>query len=76
MFVKEPPIWFDWINVLPADQVEATVLAGVGARPQDRDETDRRLIAEVTSRTGSIKDTPVDPRLRVPRPLPDQGAAQ
>jgi hypothetical protein len=75
MFVKQPPIWFDWIKVLPADQVEATVLAGVGARPQDRDETDRRLVAEVMSRTGSIKDTPGDARLRVPRPLPGESAA-
>ena len=76
MFVKQPPLWFDWIKVLPADQVEATVLAGVGARPDDRDPTDARLVAEVTSRTGSIKDTPDDPRLRVPRPLPGKATTQ
>ena len=69
-FVDEPPIWFPWIEVLPVNQVETAVLADVGARPWDRDDTDRRIIAEVLARTGSIRDTPVDPRLRVPRPLP------
>jgi hypothetical protein len=68
-FVKSPPVWFDWLKPTPASEVEAATLADVGARPDDRDATDRRIIAEVRSRTGSIKDTPGDERLRVPRPL-------
>lgn len=68
-FVDTPPVWFDWIKPLPSSAVEKDVLADVGARPDDRDATDKRIIAEVSSNTGSIKDTPVDERLRVPRPL-------
>lgn len=63
-FVNSPPIWFDWIAAIPASDVEARVLAEVGARPGDRDETDARIISEVRSRTGAIKDSPVDKRLR------------
>jgi hypothetical protein len=70
-FVDERPIWFDWLDVLPATAVEDDVLANVGARPDDPDATDRRIIAEVSARGGSIPDAPVDPRLAVQRPLPD-----
>ena len=48
---------------LPAAQVEATVLASVGARPDDRDAIDTRIINEVKTRTGKIRDLPDDPRL-------------
>ena len=41
--------------------------AAVGPRPLD--DTDRRILAEVSARTGAIRDTPGDPRLQVPRPL-------
>jgi hypothetical protein len=68
-FVDAPPIWFDWLRPIASAEVESSVLAEVGARPSERDETDARLVAEVRSRTGSIKDTPADPRLQVARPL-------
>jgi hypothetical protein len=74
-FVDKPPIWFPWLEPLPAGKVEDAVLADVGARPTDRDATDRRIIAEVLARTGSIKDTPPDLRLRAPRPLKPSGGA-
>ncbi|MDF3055790.1 MAG: putative pectate lyase protein [Rariglobus sp.] len=48
---------------VPAAQVEATVLASVGARPDDRDAVDTRIINEVKTRTGKIRDLPEDPRL-------------
>lgn len=48
---------------LPAAEVEATVLAKVGARPEDRDAVDARIINEVKTRTGKIRDLPGDPRL-------------
>jgi pectate lyase len=69
-FVDTPPLWFDWIDVLPTDRVEENVLSDVGARPNDRDETDRRIVREVRDRSGSIKNTPPDERLSVGRPLP------
>lgn len=74
-FVDKPPIWFPWLEPLPSSKVEDAVLADVGARPSDRDATDRRIIAEVVARTGSIKDMPPDPRLRAPRPLKQSGDA-
>lgn len=75
-FVDSPPIWFDWLKPMASGEVEARVLAEVGARPSERDETDRRIIAEVIARTGSIKDTPVDERLRVARPLSTDASGQ
>jgi len=68
-FVEAPPIWFDALQPLKAADVEDAVLDDVGARPWDRDATDKRIVAEVRSRTGGIKDHPVDPRLVAP-PLP------
>jgi hypothetical protein len=69
-FVDRPPIWFDWINPLPADKVAETVAARAGARPDDRDATDKRLVGAFAERGGAIRDTPGDPRLTVKRPLP------
>lgn len=66
-FVKTPPIAVpEGVKVLPSSDVEASVLANVGARPADRDEVDKRIIEEVKTRTGKIKDHPTDDRLRSP----------
>ena len=63
-FVQTPPVPIPaGVKVLPSNEVEASVLAHAGARPEDRDAVDQRLVSEVTSRTGSIKDAPTDPRL-------------
>ena len=70
-FVEAPPIWFDWIEVMPADAIEEAVLAEVGARPSERDETDQRIISEVIDRSGKVRDMPTDERLQVARPLPE-----
>lgn len=75
-FVDEPPIWFPWLRPLPAAKVEEAVLADVGARPWDRDETDRRIIAEVLARAGSVRDFPPDPRLHAESPKKNGGAGQ
>ncbi len=53
-----PPLWEDFIVLLPSSQVEDTVLPLVGARPADRDNTDRRLIGQVRRRRGGIIDSP------------------
>jgi len=68
-FVEAPPIWFDTLQPLEAANVEEAVLGSVGARPWDRDSTDNRLIEEVSSRTGRIKDHPADPRLVAPHSI-------
>ncbi len=70
-FVDSPPLWFDWIEVLPTDTLEEAILADVGARPSERDETDQRIISEVIDRSGKVRDTPTDERLQVARPLPE-----
>lgn len=74
-FVDSPPIWFDWITVLPSASVPAAIARDVGARPTDRDSTDNRLLSELAAGGGAIRDTPADPRLVVPRPLPESGDA-
>lgn len=51
---------------LPSAAVEAHVLAQAGARPADRDATDRRIIAEVRDRKGRVRDEPPDARLAAP----------
>jgi hypothetical protein len=67
-FVQEKPVWFEWLNPIAADQVVTAVLADVGPRPLD--ELDQRILREARMRTGKVKDTPADPRLQVPRPIP------
>lgn len=48
-----PAVWSN-PTVLPSGEVEAYVLANVGARPADRDSADARLIEEVRTRRGAI----------------------
>ncbi|SHH80544.1 pectate lyase [Ferrimonas marina] len=54
--VKEIPIWLDGLDVLPTEDVERELLANAGARPADRDATDERIINEIRTRTGRLKD--------------------
>lgn len=61
--VSSPPVWIGMIPPYPAKEVPEKVLAAAGARPWDRDATDRRIVAEVRSRGGAIRDWPADPRL-------------
>lgn len=65
--VTEPPVPLGNIKPLPASEVEAYVLAHAGARPDDRDEIDWRIVEDVKNRTGKIKDYPTDTRLH-PQP--------
>jgi hypothetical protein len=52
--VSTPPLPMDGITVRSSSDVEAFVLANAGARPKDRDAVDRRIVNEVTSRTGTV----------------------
>jgi pectate lyase len=48
------------VTLLPAHQVEEAVLAEAGARPWDRDDIDRRILANVAEGRGAIIDSEVD----------------
>jgi hypothetical protein len=52
--LDEKPVWPAGLRPLPADQVVEHILANVGARPWDRDETDRRIIGAFRQRAGRI----------------------
>lgn len=52
--VKEPPIWPPRLKAKPASDTAAWVLSNAGARPWDRDETDRRLVEEARAGGGKI----------------------
>jgi hypothetical protein len=49
-----PPVSLTGITVRPSSTVESFVLANAGARPLDRDAVDKRIVNEVTNRTGNV----------------------
>lgn len=51
-----PPVWWEGLAPMPAEQVQVQVLSQVGARPWDRDMRDVLLIAEVAEGRGEIID--------------------
>ena len=53
----EPPVWWDGLEVLPAEEVERHVLENAGARPWDRDPHDIRVLANVAEGRGAIIDS-------------------
>jgi len=54
--VRRPPVWWEGLDPIPAERVQGSVLANVGARPWDRDQRDVLLIAEVAEGRGEIID--------------------
>ena len=52
--VDAPPLWPPRLKALPARETPEWVLENAGARPWDRDATDRRLIREVRTGAGRI----------------------
>jgi hypothetical protein len=69
--VETKPVWLQWLEPMPVDKVVTEVLAHVGPRPLDA--LDQRIIRETETRTGTVRDTPTDPRLQAPRPLSKSG---
>lgn len=63
-FVSKPPIWNAKLKPLASSVVLDAVLRQAGARPFDRDRIDARIVAEVRSGSGSIRDQPTDERLQ------------
>jgi hypothetical protein len=58
-FVDAPPVRPGAeVAVQPSAATVDAVLKGAGARPWDRDATDKRLVSEVLSRGGRMRDTP------------------
>ena len=55
--LKSPPFWPQGLVVNPATEVKNSVLKNVGAFPWERDDIDKRIIAEVQSGTGKIIDS-------------------
>lgn len=53
-----PPVWTTPLSVVNGDDVEAWVLARAGARPAQRDEVDRRMVADAVLGTGRFIDSP------------------
>jgi len=54
--MRRPPVWWEGLSPIPAEQVQVSVLSQVGARPWDRDMRDVLLIAEVAEGRGEIID--------------------
>ena len=52
--VSSSPVPLDGLTLRPSSAVQAFVLANAGARPMDRDDVDRRLVADVTNKTGGM----------------------
>ncbi len=53
---RRPPVWWEGLTPMPAEDVQRAVLSQVGARPWDRDMRDVLLIAEVAEGRGEIID--------------------
>jgi hypothetical protein len=55
--VQQKPVWYDAIRPLKAAEVQKSIIKNVGARPWDRDENDKRIIAEMLDLTGKVIDS-------------------
>jgi len=53
---RRPPVWWEGLTPIPAEQVQVAVLSQAGARPWDRDMRDVLLVAEVAEGRGQIID--------------------
>lgn len=53
---RRPPVWWEGVTPIAAEQVQVSVLSQSGARPWDRDQRDVLLIAEVAEGRGEIID--------------------
>lgn len=57
---EEPLDWPEGLQALPSAEVEEWVLKNAGARPWDRDATDRRIVGNVAEGRGRIIDSEQD----------------
>ena len=52
--LTEKPSWPTGLTAMPASETANHVLATAGARPADRDDVDRRLVADFRAGTGKL----------------------
>jgi hypothetical protein len=55
--LDQKPVWPDGLVALPSASLVESVLARAGARPNDRDAVDTRIVADVRAGTGAIIDS-------------------
>jgi len=55
--IKNPPIWYDDLEIIDTEKVTEYVLSHAGARPAFRDPIDQRIIKSVKEKTGKIIDS-------------------
>ncbi len=55
--LEEKPVWPDGLKALPAAHVIDYIVRNVGARPDERDSVDRRIIDDFLQRKGRIIDS-------------------
>jgi hypothetical protein len=55
--LKEKPVWPEGLLALPSGEVVEHVARHAGARPQDRDEVDLRIIRDFLARKGRVIDS-------------------
>lgn len=60
MLVKQRPVWFPDLKVIPASGLKKKIIADVGARPWDRDLVDKRIIGEIQTLNGKIIDSELE----------------
>jgi hypothetical protein len=81
--LEAPPVWPEGLEPCPAAELVERLLPGVGARPADRDEIDRRIVSEFRERTGRIIDSqdevggyPAQAPVRRPLVVPETGVGE
>lgn len=55
--VKAKPIWYSGLRILKVSELKASIVENAGARPWDRDKTDKRIINEMQHLKGKIIDS-------------------
>jgi hypothetical protein len=58
--VLDPPLWAESLTVLPSKEVVAYVLKNAGARPDQRDSVDARIVEDFRRGRGRIIDSQTD----------------
>lgn len=55
--LSEKPVWPSGLVAMPSSKVIDSVVANAGARPRDRDTTDKRIVREFLQREGQLIDS-------------------
>jgi len=58
--VDNPPLWPTGFVAMEVEEVEEYILVNVGARPNDRDAVDNRILSDVIHRSGRLLNSPTE----------------